>query len=86
MTANTNKENCQTCPICRVAIAPNDTVYFSTGNPGTRARLYARVCQYAKETGCINQDRDAIGTLTKADGFSTGAEIAKLLKASLKAS
>lgn len=79
MTANTNRENCQICPICHVAIAPDDTVYFSSGNPGTRARLYARVCQYAKQSGCINKDTNAIGTLTKADGFSAGEEIAKLL-------
>ncbi|MEM9540024.1 MAG: hypothetical protein AAGA60_11065 [Cyanobacteria bacterium P01_E01_bin.42] len=82
MTAPINRDNCQVCPVCQVAIAPNDTVYFSSGNPGTRARLHARVCQYAKQSGCINKDTDAIGSLTKADGFSTGAEIAKLLKAS----
>ncbi|MBP0017317.1 MAG: hypothetical protein J7647_07135 [Cyanobacteria bacterium SBLK] len=82
MTAKIDLENCQTCPICHVAIAPDDTVYFASGNPGSRARLYARVCQYAKKPECINKDTNAIGPLSKADGFSTGAEIAKLLKAS----
>jgi hypothetical protein len=82
MTANTNPNNHQTCPVCRVAITPDDRVHFSSGNPGTRARLYARVCQYTQQPGCINQDREAIGTLTKADGFSTGEELKKLLKLS----
>ncbi|WP_204106039.1 MULTISPECIES: hypothetical protein [Spirulina sp. CCY15215] len=81
MTTNT-PDNCQTCPICRVKIAHDDKVYFSSGQPGTRARLYARVCQYAKKAGCINQNKEAIGTLTKSDGFSTGEEIKKMLKAS----
>lgn len=59
----------KTCPICHVAIV-NDVVHFSNGNPGTRARLYARVCQYAKQKGCINQDADKIGELSPQDGFA----------------
>jgi hypothetical protein len=31
-----------------------DRVLFSAGPPGTRARLYARVCQYVQKAGCIN--------------------------------
>ena len=45
----------QTCAACGVVIE-NDIVYFSFGEPGTRSRLKARVCQYAKEKSkCINQ-------------------------------
>lgn len=47
-------ENCKICPVCSVRIT-GDTVIFSHGKPGTRERLYARVCQYAKDrAGCIN--------------------------------
>ncbi|MEO1446622.1 MAG: hypothetical protein AAFV46_10365 [Cyanobacteria bacterium J06635_11] len=49
----------QTCPICRVQIVPGgaagDRVIFSTGPQGTRAKLWARVCQYNKKPGCINE-------------------------------
>ncbi|MDY6782688.1 MAG: hypothetical protein SW833_09115 [Cyanobacteriota bacterium] len=61
--------NPQTCPVCRVSIV-NDVVHFSNGNPGTRARLYARVCQYVNQKGCINQDADKIGELDPKDGFA----------------
>ncbi|MGD1855514.1 MAG: hypothetical protein ACFB2W_14815 [Leptolyngbyaceae cyanobacterium] len=58
----------QTCPVCGVTIA-NDVVQFSNGSKGTRARLYARVCQYAKKPECINQDMTLIGEVLKEDGF-----------------
>ena len=49
----------QTCPICSVTIIPGgaggDRVAFSTGPQGTRAKLWARVCQYNKKSGCINE-------------------------------
>lgn len=49
----------QTCPICSVKILPGgmagDRVLFSTGPQGTRASLWARVCQYNKKAGCINE-------------------------------
>lgn len=49
----------QTCPICNVQImvgaAGGDRVIFSTGPQGTRAKLWARVCQYNKKSGCINE-------------------------------
>ncbi|MDY7014118.1 MAG: hypothetical protein SVX43_11080 [Cyanobacteriota bacterium] len=64
----------QTCPVCRVSIA-DDVVHFSNGNPGTRARLYARVCQYAKQSGCINQDSEKIGELEPRDGFVVPGQI-----------
>ena len=47
----------QTCPICSVQItsAPSgDKVIFSSGPPGPRAKLWARVCQFNKKSGCIN--------------------------------
>lgn len=58
----------QTCPVCGVTVA-NDVVQFSNGSTGTRARLYARVCQYAKKPECINQDKDRIGMVLQEDGF-----------------
>jgi hypothetical protein len=48
----------QTCPICSVKImvgvAGGDRVLFSSGPQGTRAKLWARVCQFNKKSGCIN--------------------------------
>ncbi|MEL6261939.1 MAG: hypothetical protein AAFQ40_07160 [Cyanobacteria bacterium J06623_5] len=49
----------QTCPICNVKILVGadggDRVIFSTGPQGNRAKLWARVCQYNKKSGCINE-------------------------------
>lgn len=53
------------CPVCQVEIA-GEVVYFSHGNPGTKARLKARVCQYAAKPGCIN---DYTGVITEDDEF-----------------
>ncbi|MEO0868687.1 MAG: hypothetical protein AAFY17_09595, partial [Cyanobacteria bacterium J06642_11] len=58
----------QTCPVCGVTII-DDVVQFSNGSKGTRARLYARVCQYAKKPECINQDKELIGEVLQEDGF-----------------
>lgn len=57
------------CPVCKVVIASN-TVRFSNGSMGTHARLYARVCQYAKKPECINKDPELIGEITREDGYS----------------
>lgn len=50
--------NKQQCPVCGVCIANKETVLFSYGKPGTRARLKARVCQFVKDESkkaqCIN--------------------------------
>ena len=51
----------QQCSLCQVEIqgmvGGNDLVHFSQGGPGTRAKLWARVCQYAQERGgCINSN------------------------------
>lgn len=58
----------QSCPVCGVTIT-NDVVQFANGSEGTRARLYARVCQYAKKPDCINQDKTLIGEVLQEDGF-----------------
>ncbi len=53
----------QTCPICSVQIiagaAGGDRVIFSSGPQGTRAKLWARVCQFNKKAGCINEQGKA---------------------------
>lgn len=59
----------KTCPACGVRITADDKVLFSCGEPGTRARLYARVCRFAKKPGCINRDEEAIGELTDRDYY-----------------
>lgn len=50
----------ETCPVCNVQIIPGgaagDRVIFSSGPPGSRAKLWARVCQYNKKPGCINEE------------------------------
>lgn len=64
----------QSCPVCGVTIT-NDAVQFANGSTGTRARLYARVCQYAKKPDCINQDKALIGEVLKEDGFLDAPQI-----------
>jgi len=52
------------CSLCTVEIqgmaGGADLVFFSQGAPGTRAKLWARVCQYLRTpeqcAQCINQD------------------------------
>lgn len=62
--------NCQKCPVCGVEITDQKTVLFSYGPPGTRARLWARVCQFTKRPGCINQDEAAIGNVQPLDYYN----------------
>lgn len=62
----------QTCPICGVKIEPaaaGDRVMFSSGAPGTRAKLWARVCRYVEKPGCINQNRDEVGEVKPSDYY-----------------
>jgi len=47
--------NCKECPVCKVVIENDSLVRFSFGPPGTRERLHARVCQYTKDSNCINK-------------------------------
>ncbi|MEO1591760.1 MAG: hypothetical protein AAFU71_10760 [Cyanobacteria bacterium J06632_22] len=74
MNGPSTANNAQTCPVCGVSII-DDEVQFSSGTPGTRARLYARVCQYTSRPECINRDPNAIGTILKEDGFEPGQDI-----------
>ncbi|MDJ0730212.1 MAG: hypothetical protein QNJ33_09510 [Crocosphaera sp.] len=64
-----SNSNSETCPVCGVEIVGGDKVIFSSGPVGTRARLWARVCNYAKKSGCINQDQEAIGTVHENDYY-----------------
>lgn len=64
-----NNNKIGVCPACGVKIVAGDKVLFSFGAPSTRARLWARVCQYAKKTGCINQDKEAIGEIHPNDCY-----------------
>ena len=72
---STNPSSRKICPVCNVSITADDQVNFSNGRPGTRARLYARVCQYAQKPGCINQSSELIGELTREDSFETGEDL-----------
>ena len=76
---NHNSQKLSVCPICSISITEDGQVNFSTGSPGTRARLYARVCQFAEKPGCINQDADLIGEPAREDRFETGEELVKLM-------
>lgn len=59
----------QVCPVCGVSIENGDKVLFSSGKPGTRARLWARVCNYVKKQECINKDEDSIGAIGVNDYY-----------------
>ena len=65
------------CPLCDVEIqgqgGPSDQVIFSRGTPGSRSKLWARVCQYlksdAQRSECINQNSELRGDCRPGDGF-----------------
>lgn len=62
----------QLCPICGVTIQSavgGDRVLFSSGPVGTRAKLWARVCQFVNKPECINRDKATIGQVSDADYF-----------------
>lgn len=64
----------QVCPVCQVKISPGpggDRVEFSTGPAGTRAKLWARVCQFVDKPACINRDRGSIGNVDAQDYYKT---------------
>jgi hypothetical protein len=52
----------------------NDLVHFSMGAPGSRAKLWARVCQYLRSPEqcnlCLNQDPALRGTVTASDYYA----------------
>jgi hypothetical protein len=64
-------ENIEICPVCQVRIKNEREVIFSTGKPGDRTKLWARVCQYVvdKKEGCINQDSNKIEAIKSTDGY-----------------
>lgn len=64
---DTNKE---VCPACGVTIEDGSKVLFSYGPPGTRERLWARVCQFAKRPGCINSNTEALGEIKETDYYN----------------
>ena len=66
-----SSENIEVCPICQVQIKDNREVIFSSGKPGDRTKLWARVCRYVadKKTGCINQDSDLINPIKPTDAY-----------------
>lgn len=55
-----SQQNIQVCHACGVKImklVTGDRVLFSVGPPGTRASLWAKVCQYTQKAGCINKEQ-----------------------------
>ena len=68
----------QRCSLCQVEIqgmaGGQDLVYFSHGGPGSRAKLWARVCQYLRSDDqlkqCLNQDPSRRGTVQASDYFA----------------
>lgn len=52
----------------------NDLVHFSMGAPGSRAKLWARVCQYLRSPEqccqCLNQDPTLRGEVTASDYYA----------------
>jgi hypothetical protein len=72
------------CPVCQVKIEPRpggyDVVHFSTGPAATRAKLWARVCQFVDKPDCINKDKGAIGTISTNDYFKAELSEAELNK------
>ena len=60
----------QRCPKCGVKIKNGSKVLFSAGEPGTRSRLWARVCNFVQSPDCINQDEEAIGVVESNDYYN----------------
>ncbi|MGC1306843.1 MAG: hypothetical protein WA885_06410 [Phormidesmis sp.] len=66
---NKSARLCQSCGLCGVKIDSGNTVHFSFGKPGSRERLYARVCQHVSDRRCINSDADSLAPLTADDAY-----------------
>ncbi|WP_322758398.1 hypothetical protein [Synechococcus sp. CBW1107] len=68
----------QRCTLCQVEIqgmvGGNDLVHFSQGAPGSRAKLWARVCQYLRTpeqcSQCLNQDATRRGEVVASDYYA----------------
>ncbi|QEY33083.1 hypothetical protein EVJ50_13425 [Synechococcus sp. RSCCF101] len=70
--------NRQRCSLCKVEIEAlpggREQVLFSQGEPGSRAKLWARVCQYLRTpeqcAQCINQDPGRRGAVQETDYYA----------------
>ena len=55
-------------------VGGKDLVHFSQGAPGTRAKLWARVCQYLRtdeqKAQCLNQDTSQLGAVQPSNFFA----------------
>lgn len=60
---------CEICPVCFVKIEDDAKVIFSTGKPGTRERLFARVCKFTKNPDCINLKKYDVEKITSSDYY-----------------
>lgn len=60
-------------------VGGNDLVHFSMGAPGSRAKLWARVCQYLRspeQTGqCLNQDPSLRGEVRTTDYYAEAPQL-----------
>lgn len=66
-----SSENIEVCPVCKVKIKDDKEVIFSSGKPGDRTKLWARVCTYVGDKkGCINQDISKINPIKPTDSYS----------------
>lgn len=63
------ESNIKTCPVCGVQIEGKDKVLFSSGTSGTRARLWARVCNYVQQPSCINKDQVSLELIPQTDYY-----------------
>lgn len=70
-----NNQLSETCPACGVSITENGQVHFAVGQPGTRAKLYARVCTFNQKPGCINQEPELIGDVIPEDKFRSAEDL-----------
>jgi hypothetical protein len=71
-----NPATVRECPACGVKV-DGDSVYFSFppgGSAQSKERLFARVCQFAKKTGCINTVAN-LDNCTAKDFYNNGEEI-----------
>ena len=66
-----SSDNVKVCPVCQVQIKNDCEVIFSSGKPGDRTRLWARVCKYVadQKEGCINQDTSKIEPIKPTDSY-----------------
>ncbi|MFM7315272.1 MAG: hypothetical protein ACKO0M_19280 [Cyanobium sp.] len=73
----------QRCNLCQVEIqgmvGGTDLVHFSMGAPGSRAKLWARVCQYLRTpeqtSQCLNQDPTLRGEVRSSDFYAEAPQV-----------